>query len=162
MHLMDPNDLRRHIAHKRDSERSLPASYAAHMLAALAAGAPADYPALLRGAQWPAPPPYVFHTAPRHARELIDAQGLRCGQPGAEGTDPWDGSTGVYASQPTGVYVSERDDTAGRWSRWAQWDVWQVSTAGLPWQPDELNPRCWVLVEDVEPERLTLVHTSAP
>lgn len=129
------------------------------MLAALDAGADPDYQALLTAAQWPDPPARVFHTAPRTARERIAAGGLLVSQPGAPGTDPMPDPYGVYASQRPGVYVGEHPDTAGMWSRWATWDVWAVDVTGLPWVPDPMNPRCWVLTADVPADRLTL-HTE--
>lgn len=154
----DVEDVRRHVLHKRDRERSLRPEFADHMLAALDAGATPDYQALLVAAQWPDLPARVFHTAPRTAREAITAHGLRVSQPGT-GTDAMPDPYGVYAGQTPGVYVGEHPDTRGMWSRWAEWDVWAVDATGLSWAPDPMNPRCWVIACDVPADRLTL-HTE--
>lgn len=61
--------LRRHIAFKRDGERSLKLDLAQHMPASLDGGAAPDYQALMRSVSWPTPPRFVFHTAARDARE---------------------------------------------------------------------------------------------
>jgi hypothetical protein len=112
-------DLRRHIAFKRDGERSLKRVLAEHMLQALDRGEAPDYPALLRSASWPAPPRFVFHTAAREARESIERGGLTASQPGGPETgSPWSDPLGVWASQPAGVYVAEVPDLDGSWSRW--------------------------------------------
>lgn len=151
-------DVRRHIVYKRDGERALRPEIAGHMLAALDAGAAPDYAALLRDASWPTPPVPVFHTAPRTARDMIAATGLRTSQPGsAESGDPWPDPYGTYAAQPAGVYVGQGADLTGRWSRWAEWDVWEVDVTGLPWAPDELNVRCWVIPADIPADRVRLL-----
>lgn len=152
----DRDDVRRHVLFKRDMERSLRPELADHMLAALDAGAAPDFHALLVADQWPDLPARVFHTAPRTARESIISGGLRVCQPGSPGTDPMPDPYGVYAGQTPGVYVGEAPDTDGMWSRWAEWDVWEVDPAGLPWAPDPMNPRCWVLLADVPVDRVTL------
>ena len=61
---MNEDQVRHHIAYKRDGEKTLPAEVAQRMLDALDAGAEPDYQALLTAARWPAPGPVVFHTAP--------------------------------------------------------------------------------------------------
>jgi hypothetical protein len=151
------DDLRRHIAYKRDSERSLDPRDAAHMLAALDDGAAPNYQTLLRAASWPTPPTFVFHTAPQQARETITTDGLRISQPGDLSTDsPWADPDDVWSSQDVGVYVTDRPDTTGKWSRWESWDVWRIEITGLPYTNDPMNPHCWVIGADISPDRLTL------
>jgi len=156
------DDLRRHILFKRDGERSLAPNLADHMLDALNTGAAPDYQALLHAAQWPDPPLFVFHTAPRAARHDIELGGLRVSQPGSDDTDsPWADPDGVWAGQRPGVYVTDEPDVRGRWSRWPQWDVWRVNIVGLSLRPDVLNPRCWVLDGPVSPDRVRFESTHA-
>lgn len=154
---IERDDVRRHVLFKRDGERSLAPEIADHMVAALDDGAEPDYQTLLLSARWPSPPPFAFHTAPRDARDSITAAGLRVTPPGSDHTDSaWPDPFGVCASQMAGVYVAERPDVNGRWSRWARWDVWRVAVTGLPWAPDPLNPRCWVVTTDIAADRVRL------
>lgn len=143
-------EVRRHIAYKRDGERTLAPEVAERMLAALDAGAATDYQALWRAAAWPTPPPIVYHTAPASARASIMAEGLRVGVP-AEGN--WS-RLACEVGQPAGVYVEAKPDRAGKWSHWPEHDVWAIDREGLAMEPDELNPGCWVILEPVDRMRL--------
>jgi hypothetical protein len=152
--------LRRHIAYKRDGERTLRAEFAAHMLTALERGADPDYEGLLRDACWPEIPPFLFHSAPTEARDAIRTGGLRACQPGSALSDqPWADPDGICASQAAGVYASDQPDTGGKWSRWAAWDVWRIDATGLTWSIDPLNPRCWSVTGDIDATRMCLVGT---
>lgn len=78
---MNEDQVRHHIAYKRDGEKTLPAEVAQRMLDALDAGAEPDYQALLTAARWPAPGPVVFHTAPASDRDVIGSGGLEARDP---------------------------------------------------------------------------------
>lgn len=150
-------DIRRHVMLKRDLWELRP-EVAARMLAALDAGAPPDYQALLHAAMFPDPPAVVYHTAPASRRDQIAATGLRVSQPGQGGS--WAPTKAVcvmlQAAQPPGVYVGAAPDLRGVWSHWPAWDVWAVRRGPLPWAHDKLNPGCWSLRADVSPDAIRL------
>jgi hypothetical protein len=143
-------DIRRHIGFKLGAHE-LPEPVAQRMLAALDAGAGADYAALLHAATFTEPPAVVYHTAPVARRAIIRTGGLAVCQPGQGGS--WAPNKEIcvmlQASQPPGVYLTREPDRRGIFAHWPAWDVWEVRRLGLPWRHDCLNPGCWSLKEDV-------------
>lgn len=150
-------DVRRHIEWKRDT-RELRDEWAERMLAAIDAGAEPDYLALLRDAQWPEPPAVVFHTAPCFVRDDVRREGLRVSQPGTGNWIPRPGCIAIQADQPVGVYAAPEPDLRGVWAHWSEWDVWAIDLAGLPWEPDPINPGYYVVPQAVPAARLRLAH----
>lgn len=151
---MNEDQLRHHIAYKRDGEGSLPAEVAQRMLDALDAGAEPDYQALLTAARWPAPGPIVFHTAPASDRDVIGSGGLEASDPN-ENPRWGDGARG----QAVGVYVDTVPDQRGRWAETLEWDVWAIDTEGLVLERDPINPGCWFIAGDVAAEAIVLHGT---
>lgn len=155
----DRNELRRHVAYKRDAGE-LDEDVAARMLWALHHGAEPDYQALYQAAAWPPIPPVVYHTADWYQRASIQEHGLRPG--GTRHGSHW-GSVIGPLRQAEGVYVdARRPDARGVWSHWERWDVWTVTTEGLTWEPDPLNPGCWFTPDVVPPDRLELTVLDPP
>ena len=151
---MNVDDIRRHIAYKRDGERTLPAEVAQRMLDALDAGAEPDYQALLTQAKWPTPTGPVYHTAPVDRRALIGAEGIEAHDPDAGGR--WgNGAVG----QAAGVYVTVEPDERGLWADQAEWDIWEIDVDVAELRPDPINPGCWYVPFDV-PAGIIRLHST--
>jgi hypothetical protein len=156
---VNEDQIRHHIAYKRDGERTLPAEVAQRMLDALDAGAEPDYQKLLAAARWTEPGPQVFHTAPASERAVIGSGGLEARDPN-ENPRWGDGARG----QAVGVYVAAEPDERGIWAETLDWDVWALDTSaladlGLDLERDPINPGCWFIASDVPAEAIALHGT---
>lgn len=133
--------------------RELPEETALKMLVALENGAEPDYRKLYIAAVRVPLALTAYHTSPVEFHAQIAAEGLRMALPS-------DGRWNINASgQPKGVYLGPQPDYNGQWAVTDHWDIWQVDTTGLPWQHDPMNETCWVVEQDIPPERLTFFGT---